>query len=127
MKLHSDTNTADYQIQSYTENTININGSTYDHSLLLTPAQLITDWPVNSVAALTPETCSPIIAAQPDIILLGLGNRFVMPPASQLAPLYAAGFSVDVMTIAAACRAFTLLSCDNRNVLAALILPSSTS
>lgn len=122
MILTEDTGHGDYRIRAYEPGSITINETTYTHSLIITPTQLIPHWPPRSLKELTATHCQAILALKPEIIILGTGIKFVMPPASQLALLYQHKLGVECMDTGAACRTFTALMSEGRNVVAALLI-----
>ncbi|MGY6555966.1 MAG: Mth938-like domain-containing protein [Wenzhouxiangella sp.] len=104
-----------------------IDDRSYQSSLILGARLLIEDWPVGSLADLDAERIEPLLAHQPELVLLGHGDRpsFLSP---QLQSLFLArGIGLECMTLAAACRTFNVLMSENRRAVAGLILPSSDS
>ena len=122
MILSEDHSSATYQIQSVTTHSIKINNQTYDHSLIISPNKLITNWRPTSLEMLTDEDLLLFLDFKPDIILLGTGQRSIIPPARKLACLLEKQFHIECMNTKAACRTYTILAAENRNVVAGLIL-----
>jgi len=122
MQITEDINSSKYQIKAYTRGEITVNNGKYRKSLIITPTTLWTEWPPATISDLAAVHLEPLIQLNPDIILLGTGNYFVMPPHSLLAPIYQAGLTIDPMDTGAACRTFVALSSENRNVAAALLI-----
>ena len=52
-----------------------VNDRTLTASFILSPQQLTEHWSVSDSSALTPEDLAPLIALQPEVILLGTGER----------------------------------------------------
>ena len=122
MPLTEDTNKCRYQIRAYRPGEITINEAVYTKSLILTSESLICDWGPQTLAELTAQHLEKILELQPEIILLGTGGEFIMPPTALLAPIYERKLSVDCMDTGAACRTFIALSSEGRNVAAALLI-----
>lgn len=122
MILSEDQNNATYQIKSITSDSIKINQEIYHHSLIISPTRLITNWKPTSVEALTDEDLLLLLDFQPEIILLGTGTHSIIPSAKKLAVLLAKQFQCECMNTASACRTYTILSAERRNVVAGLIL-----
>ncbi len=122
MELHRDTNPATYQITAYQPGKICINHSPFIHSMLIHPTQSHAAWRPQSVDELTTRDIEQCISFQPEIILIGTGERHQQLSHSLLAPLYEARIGIEVMHSLAACKTFALLSSDQRNVLAAVII-----
>jgi uncharacterized protein len=84
-------------------------------------ADYLSDWQVAGFAELTLAHFERLRALQPEVVLLGTGDKLQFPAAELLAPLIQAQIGVEVMDRAAACRTFNLLAGDGRNVVAALL------
>ena len=106
----------------YGEGYVEVNRARYNHSLVVSGDRLVTDWPAQSVEALSADHMAAIIELKPGIVLLGAGSSFKFPEAALLAPLYKAGIGVEVMDTPAACRTYNILLGEGRNVVAALIV-----
>ncbi|HET9819432.1 MAG TPA: Mth938-like domain-containing protein [Rhodanobacteraceae bacterium] len=91
-------------------------------SLILTRETVIDDWAVTDVAAMTAEHVAPILALNPDVVLLGTGARQRFPSQAVLAEFLQHGVGVEVMDNAAAARTWDILASEGRNVVAAFIL-----
>lgn len=122
MQLTQDSFEGEFLIQSYDENKIKINNEFYQHNLIVSKHKLITDWPAKSITELTTKDLQVIINLQPQIVLLGTGIKQKFPPAETLAFFYQQKIGVEIMTTGAACRTFTILMSEGRNVVAALFL-----
>jgi len=106
----------------YGEGYVEVNRARVHASLLVSPERLVTDWPADSIDALTADHLAAIVAMQPEIVLLGTGRAFRFPEPAKLAPLYNAGIGVEVMDTPAACRTYNILMGEGRNVVAALVV-----
>src|SRR5690242_17206329 len=53
-------------------------------SFVIAPEALVEDWPVTDAKAMTPGDLAPLLALQPELIVLGTGPRQVFPPAAVL-------------------------------------------
>lgn len=117
-----DENQATYQIRAYRPGMIQVNEKTYTKSLLISPTQLIEDWPPQTLAEMTAAMVSMVITLKPDVVLIGTGAKLEFPPAELYGDLINHGIGVEIMDSAAACRTYNALSAENRNVVAALII-----
>jgi len=122
MQLLEDPNIATYQIQSYQLGCIIINGQKYQQSLIIMPDRLITTWPVKNIADLSIDNIAAITAYAPKVILLGTGNQPSFIDPSLFQPLINLKIGMEVMHTAAACRTYTILAAEGRQVAAALII-----
>ncbi|UGQ44998.1 Mth938-like domain-containing protein [Massilia endophytica] len=125
MKLHA-SSTQQYQtITGYFPGGVEINAKPYDASLLVLPEVAPRPWPVENFASLTVEHFEQLLAEQPDVVILGTGERqrFVHPRLS--APLTSRQIGVECMDTNAACRTYNILMGEGRKVLLALIIEKS--
>ena len=92
-------------------------------SFLLIPDRAIEDWPVDAAVKLDASQVEPMLALQPELILLGTGAIQVFPATDFLAGFLRKGIGIEVMDNSAAARTYNLLAGEGRKVLAAFILP----
>ncbi len=141
MKIHLDTPSG-YVIHSYGEGQITVRvplderpdaaaetppspetaRKTLTRSLIITPDRLITDWPPGDLSELAAHHLEPIVALEPELVLLGVGRRLRFPEPALVAPLANRGIGVEFMDSAAACRTYNLLAADDRRVAAAILI-----
>jgi uncharacterized protein len=113
---------AKIQIQSYHNGVLRINDTGYQTSLIALPNQLIPDWQISHIDQLNIKACEIFRELQPELLLIGTGPKLIFPAAKILGQLRTQGFGVEVMDTAAACRTFQILTAENRQVVAALII-----
>lgn len=94
----------------------------FTSSLILCRDKVIDDWPVTDAVTMTPEHAEPIVALQPDVVLLGTGARQQFPSQAVLGAFLQRGVGVEVMDNAAVGRTWDILASEGRNVVAAFIL-----
>ena len=124
MKLHT-TSTQQYQtVTAYDETGVELNAIRYNHSLLVLPEIKPAEWPVSSFDSLTEEHFDQVNQANPDVVILGTGNRqrFVHP--KLIKALTAKQVGVESMDNQAACRTYNILMAEGRKVALALIIES---
>lgn len=122
MKIQLETGVGRYLVRSYGPGTIKINDVAYTSSVLLTPEQIVADWPPQLFAELSARHFDPVVAFKPEVVILGTGAHLKFPEPPVLAPLSRAGIGVEVMDTAAACRTYNILASDGRKVVAALLM-----
>lgn len=120
-KIHSSYN----RIDSYTADSIIINGKPYTSSLIISPKQLILDWEPESFSSLATQHFDRITALEPEIIILGTGHQIHFPDEQIIAQILELNIGLETMDTGAACRCYNLLISEGRNVVAAL-LPINT-
>ncbi len=92
------------------------------HSFLLAPDRLVEEWPVTRADAFDLSAIDAIVALEPEVVLLGTGERQVFPPREAVAALLGRRIGIEVMSNAAACRTYNLLAGEGRRVVAAIML-----
>jgi uncharacterized protein len=95
-----------------------------DKSFLLAPDQAIENWPVDAASALDVSHVETVLALQPELVILGTGERQIFPAAAFIAGFLRKGVGIEVMDNAAAARTYNLLAGEGRRVVAGFILPS---
>ena len=109
-------------IRGYAPGRITINAQVHTGSLIVTPQQIIADWPPVVFADLMPGHFETIVALRPEVVILGTGTRLQFPAASLIRPLVEANIGLEVMNTGAACRTYNILMNDGRRVAAALLM-----
>lgn len=121
MNLTLDRLAGSYQITACEAGRYQIQGQLYPPSLLILPDQMITDWPVANILKLRPEDLSPVVAHQPDLVLLGSGRTQLFPELAVLQPLLDAQIGFQVMHNRAACQTFNIVLAEGRKVVLMLL------
>ncbi len=122
MKLESNNNDSSYVIRSYDRKCINVNDKLLTQSFIITSDQLIQNWSPRHLTELSIDDLELIINLEPEIIILGCGTRLCFPEAVVTAPVISRNIGFEVMDTHAACRCFTILISEGRNVAAGMIL-----
>ena len=94
-------------------------------SFIVSPDTLIEDWPAAAVGLLTPELLQPLLALEPEVVIIGSGDRQAFAPAATQAACLQAGVGFEVMNNAAAARTFNVLAGEGRRVVAAFVLSAA--
>ena len=94
----------------------------YRENVVLTPEAVTPGFAPRGLDALDEADFERLLAASPEIVLLGTGAAQRFPPPRVTAPLYRARVGLEVMDTRAACRTFNILVAEGRNVAAALIV-----
>ena len=101
-----------------------VDEQTFTASIILGARFLQSDWPVSALDDLNEDTIAPLLAPEPEVVLLGVGERPQMPSPSIQHLFLRHGVGLECMTLAAAARTFNVLMSENRRALAGLILPA---
>ena len=91
-------------------------------SLIISPTQLIRNWPPQGFDDLKASHFKLLSELEPEIILFGSGDTLRWPAPALLAPLIDSGIGVEIMDTGAACRTYNILMADGRKFLAALLV-----
>lgn len=119
--LTLDDNQAHYQIRAFEPGRIQINEMILTHNLIITPAELITDWHPTTTP-LEKTDFDFFLTFKPDILLIGTGQKLIFPSIKIYGHLINLGIGIEFMNTSAACRTYNALTAENRHVAAALIL-----
>jgi uncharacterized protein len=122
MPLAEDRITSRYSISAYDPDEIVINGQIYRQSLVLSPQSINCPWPVRSISELDESSLQIVLDMNPDVVLLGTGERQEFPEARIFALLGQEGIGREVMNNGALCRTFNILVAEDRAVVAAIML-----
>jgi uncharacterized protein len=121
MKFSESDNADGLTIRAYQPGALVIGEGRFTHSVLLTP-QRVSEWPPADIPALDASHFQPVLALQPELVILGTGVKQVFPPPRTYAALMAAGIGIEIMDTGAACRTYNILMAEGRRVAAALIV-----
>ena len=110
-------------VTGYAPGEVQIGPRQFRGPLALSADQLLHPWPAAPVEALNLEHFAPLLVWQPEILLLGTGERQQCPPAALMAALLARRIGFEVMDARAACRTYNVLVSESRPVVLALVLP----
>ncbi len=124
MELTFDPGNATYQIISYQPGLVTIKSKTEEelHKIpfVIMPEKLITSWGPLHFIDLKIEHFQTLIPYKPQVILLGTGEKMQFLKPELFASLADQNIGIEVMTTPAACRTYTILMTEGRNVAAAL-------
>jgi len=109
-------------IQAYGEGRFRISNVVHQGSVIVLPERALA-WPVDALAAVTLDSLSSVLAAEPkvELLLLGCGSRPAPLKSELRVSLRARGIVLELMDTGAACRTYNILLAEERRVAAALI------
>ncbi|ABI59130.1 MULTISPECIES: Mth938-like domain-containing protein [Nitrosomonas] len=122
MKLHLSDNSGLNIFSGYGDGYVAVNQVRYTDSMIVLPEQIVEHWPVSSINQLEMEHFDPLLAVQPEIILLGTGISLQFPNASLIKKILARGIGFETMDTHAVCRTYNILSSEGRHVAAAIFV-----
>ena len=98
-----------------------VNERSLTRSFIVSPDALVEDWPVSDATTLRPEDLAPLLALQPEVVVLGTGATQAFAPPDAQAACLQRGVGLEAMTNAAAARTYSVLAGEGRRVVAAFI------
>ncbi len=121
MKMNLETRPGVNAVTSYGTGYVEINYERYDTAVVLSPTGPVERVDIANFDALDAAHFEALLAADPEVVLLGTGerHRFVHP--RLLASLAARRIGVETMSTAAACRTYNFLMVEERRVVALLL------
>ncbi len=122
MKLQLDSPTGQNLFTGYGSGYVTVNNQRFEHSLVVTPARIIENWPASRFEHLAASHFEFLLALKPEIVLLGTGVMLRFPPPALSRCLTAAHIGLEVMDTNAACRTYNILAAEGRNVATAILL-----
>ena len=121
MKLHLTSISGANVFTGYGEGYVMINKQRHERNMVVLRDRLVTGWPPAGFDDLTAEHFALIAELEPEIVLLGTGNRLRFPRPELTRALFEARIGLEVMDLQAACRTYNFLAAEERKVAAALL------
>jgi len=109
-------------IEGYESGLVLIDGKGYRRGLILTPDRIVTDWGPTNAADLTEEHIRALVALDPQVIVIGTGQRQVFPNPAVYVAAMRCGVGVEIMDTGAACRTYNIVMAEGRRIVAGLII-----
>jgi uncharacterized protein len=122
MKFSEDKIDQGYYVSGYDAGVIVVNGSPKTASFVISHQELIEDWEPAHVDELRSRHLEPVLALQPELVLIGTGETLRFPAVEHYACLIQQNIGVEIMDSTAACRTYNILLGEGRNVVAGIIL-----
>jgi uncharacterized protein len=121
MKLHADKGSGNY-IQSVTADAVRIGGQAYPIPLIVNAERIVANWSPRPIGELLIEDFREVLAMDPEVILLGTGTTHRFASNHLVTAIMSRGIGFEVMSTAAACSTYNVLSAEYRRVVAALLV-----
>lgn len=109
-------------VRACTATEIRIGDRVITTSAILSADRLVLDWQPRAAGELTAQHLREVLALEPEVILLGTGERQEFPDSAVLRVALERGVAVEVMDTRAACRTYNVLLQEGRRVAAAVLL-----
>lgn len=112
---------AAHLIHSYEPGRIRIGERWLQGHLIVAQEHLIENWRVPAPVDVGLADLQPVLALEPEIVLLGTGTTLVWPEEDLMGALAERRIGLEIMSTPAACRTFNVLVQERRRVVAALL------
>ena len=122
MRFTQDSSSATRLIRAYGGGEVRINEDTYRETVIVDATTVLTLPEIRDMNDLGSFDPARILALDPELVLLGTGQRQIFPAAAFRAPYLSAGIGFEVMDTGAACRTFNVLVAEQRRVVALLMV-----
>jgi uncharacterized protein len=122
MRFTQDSSSATHVVRSYAPGELRINDHVYRSAIIVSASSVEAVPELRDLGDLASLDPSRILALEPELILLGTGQRQVFPAESFRAQFLSAGIGFEVMDTGAACRTFNVLVGEQRRVVAVLMV-----
>ena len=120
MQLSSDTRTDVNAVVGYAADVVRLRTRALRTSAIVT-ADRVVDWPVASLADISPSALDSVLDLGPEVVLLSTGGTQRFPDPAVIAHAYGRGVGFEVMDVGAACRTYNVLLGEDRRVALALL------
>ena len=121
MKLVRDNPGNRNYIRAADGDSITVGEEVYSGPLVITPDEVDTGWNVATFDELSEESLRALLRHDPEVVIVGTGEKQEFPAAELLGMFYQAGVGIEFMNTQAACRTFNILVVEERKVVAGLI------
>jgi uncharacterized protein len=122
MRLTDDRTAGAFLVRSYAPGELRVGDAVLHRSCLISAGQLVDDWRPQTLDELSEADLAAVFALQPEIVVLGSGERQRFPDPRLLAAIMTRGIGCEVMDTGAACRTYNVLVSESRRAVAALFL-----
>jgi uncharacterized protein len=122
MKFAEADSTGGHLILGYEPGRIVIDGRSYRDALIVSPEHIVTGWGPTSATDLAAKHFDALVELDPQVVILGTGDRQVFPDPEAYLPVMQRGLGIEIMDTGAACRTYNILMSEGRRVAAGLIV-----
>ena len=122
MRFTQDSTSANNLIRGYRVGELKINDVVYRDPVIVSASAIAPAPEICGIEALRAAHAAPLLALEPELVLLGTGARQQFPDPEFGAQFLRVGIGFEVMDTGAACRTFNVLVAEKRRVVA-LLLP----
>ncbi len=121
MLLIQDDNPSLFHIRQYEPHRLLINDTWYEQSVMVSP-KICQPFAMQHKNEVCEHDLEPVFDLKPEVVLLGTGSTCQVPPASLMSAFLSKGIGFEFMDSRAACHTFSVLSSENRAVVAIILI-----
>jgi uncharacterized protein len=122
MRFTQDQSSGIHLIRGHGEGELRIDDAVYRGAVILSASTILSEPAIHDLNELIALDPPRILALDPEILLLGTGQKQIFPPASFGAQFLQVGIGFEVMDTGAACRTFNVLVAEQRRAVAVLLI-----
>jgi uncharacterized protein len=108
-------------IRGYREGELKVNDTAHAGTIIVGPRTMHTESEIRDLEQLVALDMKPVLALEPELVLLGTGTRQIFPAPAFGAQFLRAGIGFEVMDTGAASRTYNVLVAEQRQVIAILL------
>lgn len=125
LKLHPQITPNSNTVTGYGPDYIEVNRIRHVRSVILAVDAPVQAWRPAALEDVAAHDLAPVLALEPELVLLGTGAEQRFPGPELAAVLVQAHIGFEIMDTGAACRTFNILVAEGRRVVGALLLAPS--
>jgi uncharacterized protein len=110
-----------HAIRAYSDDHIQINTILYQHSLIVSRQEIITELEMKHIKELDDAYIQLLLKHNPELIIMGHPDSGQFPPMDKVAHLSQLGIGLECMSIGAACRTYNVLLGEERHVVLGIV------
>jgi uncharacterized protein len=122
MRFNEDSSSAMHLIRAYGGGELRIDDEIYRETVIVSASGVVALPELHDMNDLFGLDPSIILALDPEVVLLGTGQRQIFPDASFRRRFADSGIGLESMDTGAACRTYNVLATERRRVVAVLML-----
>lgn len=108
-------------ITRYTRSSVTIQGEEHRGNLIVSADTVHTDWQCDALENMTAQHLEPLLALDPEVIILGVGETTRFPPGEVMRDVLRRGIGFEVMNDGSAVRTYNVLLSEQRHVVLGLL------
>ena len=120
MELTLQKNLSKFYIKSFTEKSIIIGDNEYTDNIII--YDKIRPWNIKKSELFNLDSYNTLVTHNPDIIIIGCGNKQILPTQEFIEYFTSNSIGVEIMTTESACKTFNILISEQRKAIACLIV-----